>query len=162
MPGKQQSQLNHYHIFTNSSVDLIYTDIAKVFDSVSHPKLISVLSFYGIMDNLLKWVECFLTNRTQLVCLNNQYSSILPVGSVVPQHSRAIIVHYLYEWCGWYRLTVWWFKWCICMLMMLNFSVIIQLTFNMLWINFQIGCIIDNLTQDHFLLRQTFMVTLWF
>jgi len=28
------------------------------------------------------------------------------------------------------------------MLMMLNFSVIIQLTFNMLWINFQIGCII--------------------
>jgi len=59
-------------LITNSSVDLIYTDIAKAFDSVSHPKLIFVLSFYGITGNLLKRIECFLTNRTQLVYVNNQ------------------------------------------------------------------------------------------
>jgi len=39
---------------TNSSIDLISTDIGKAFDSVNHPKLISVLSFYGITGNLLK------------------------------------------------------------------------------------------------------------
>jgi len=51
---------------TNNSVDLIYTDIAKGFDSVSHPKFISVLLYYrpSITGNLLKWIECFLTNRT--------------------------------------------------------------------------------------------------
>jgi len=71
----------------NNSADLIYTDIDKAFDSVSHLKLISVLSFYGITGNLLKWIECFFNNRTRLVCVNNQCSFILPVGSGVPQGS---------------------------------------------------------------------------
>jgi len=53
---------------TNNSVDLIYTDIAKGFDSVSHPTLISVLSFYGIMGNLLKWIECFLESYSACLC----------------------------------------------------------------------------------------------
>jgi len=80
---------------TDNSVDLIYTDIAKAFDSVisnmslvftsnSKPVNSSVFyhSIYGIMGNLLKpyslkRIECSLTDRTQLVCVNNQYSSFL-------------------------------------------------------------------------------------
>ena len=33
---------------SNIMTDVVYTDIAKAFDSISHSKLISVLNFYGI------------------------------------------------------------------------------------------------------------------
>ena len=64
------------------SVDLIYTDVAKAFDSVCHSKLISVLSRYGVKDNLLNWIKCFLTDRSQRVCISNICSASLPVRVV--------------------------------------------------------------------------------
>ena len=47
------------------SVDVIYIDFRKAFDSVSHPKLIIKLVSAGISGNLLNWIKAFLTNRTQ-------------------------------------------------------------------------------------------------
>ena len=70
-----------------NSIDLIYTDVAKAFDSVCHSKFISVLSRYGVKDNLLNWLKCFLTDRSQRVCINNTCSASLPVESKVPQGS---------------------------------------------------------------------------
>ena len=40
-----------------SDVDIIYSDIAKAFDSVSHVKLLSVLQSYGICCNVLKRIK---------------------------------------------------------------------------------------------------------
>ena len=68
-------------------MNVIYTDIAKAFDSVSHSKLISVLNSYGVSGNLLKWTNAFLCNRNQKVCVNNSFSSTLEVYSGVPQGS---------------------------------------------------------------------------
>ena len=71
----------------NDQVDVVYTDIAKAFDSVSHSKLISVLNSFGVSGNLLKWINAFLCNRNQKVCVNNSFSSTLEVYSGVPQGS---------------------------------------------------------------------------
>ena len=81
--------LNHW--FTNLdlgvNVDIVHTDISKVFDTVSHKKLLDVLKSYGILNNVLKWIQTFICNRKQCVCVNNVLSSYLPISSGVPQGS---------------------------------------------------------------------------
>ena len=72
---------------THEAFDVIYTDIAKAFDSVTHSKLLNVLLSYGIEGKVLDWINCFLYNRVQSVCINNCYSNSLPVLSGVPQGS---------------------------------------------------------------------------
>lgn len=69
------------------SVDVIYIDFRKAFDSVSHPKLITKLNSVGISGNLLNWITAFLTNRTQCVKVADRMSNKLPVTSGVPQGS---------------------------------------------------------------------------
>ena len=68
-------------------MDIAYTDIAKAFGSASHSKLISVLNSFGVSGNLLKWINAFLCNCNQKVCVNNSFSSTLKVYSGVPQGS---------------------------------------------------------------------------
>ena len=70
---------------TKSQIDAIYIDFAKAFDSISHPKLIQKLNFYGIQGNLLRWISAFLSGRTQVVKINDTYSKSLNVTSGVPQ-----------------------------------------------------------------------------
>ena len=64
-------------------VDVLYIDLAKAFDSVCHAKL----SHYGFNGNILKWLEAFLTDRTQAVRIGSATSAFLPVISGVPQGS---------------------------------------------------------------------------
>ncbi len=68
-------------------VDVLYVDIAKAFDSVSHVKLLAKLSRYGIQGKLLGWIRAFLTGRRQRVKVDGHFSDWLPVGSGVPQGS---------------------------------------------------------------------------
>ena len=42
-----------------SSVDVIYFDYAKAFDSVVHSKLFLKLEAHGITGNLLSWIKMF-------------------------------------------------------------------------------------------------------
>ena len=51
-------------------MNIVYTDIAKTFDSVCHSKLISVLSSLGISGKVFKWINSFLNGRVQCVCVN--------------------------------------------------------------------------------------------
>ena len=69
------------------TTDIIYTDIRKAFDSVSHPKLISTLGQYKLNPIIINWIKNFLTGRSQQVALNDALSSPLDVYSGVPQGS---------------------------------------------------------------------------
>ena len=69
------------------SVDVIYLDYQKAFDKVPHKRLIKKLEAYGIKGNVLKWIQSFLTDRSQLVTVGQSTSSIIKVTSGVPQGS---------------------------------------------------------------------------
>ena len=68
-------------------VDAAYLDFRKAFDSVPHKRLLYKLNKYGIKGNILKWIESFLSDRTQFVNVNNNLSDKAPVLSGVPQGS---------------------------------------------------------------------------
>ena len=51
-------------------VDVIYLDFSKAFDKISHSKLALKLKAHGIRGKLLSWITDWLTNRSQVVCVN--------------------------------------------------------------------------------------------
>ena len=69
----------------NESIKVVYTDIQKAFDSVSHQRLLKILSQYGLHDSLINWFNEFLNNRSQRVVINNTLSDPLTIYSGVPQ-----------------------------------------------------------------------------
>ena len=72
-------------IRNRDSVDVIYFDFTKAFDSVSHPKLIHKLQVYGFCGRLLCVLSDFLCDRTQQVVLPNGTSTLRSVISGVLQ-----------------------------------------------------------------------------
>jgi hypothetical protein len=69
------------------SVDIIYLDFKKAFDSVPHIRLLNKMKYYGISGKVLQWVEDFLKNRTQQVRVDNAKSEQAKVLSGIPQGS---------------------------------------------------------------------------
>ena len=66
---------------------MIYTDLEKAFDKIPHKRLISKLSSYGLNKDIISWIEAFLNNRKQRVCIKGIFSDWVPVGSGIPQGS---------------------------------------------------------------------------
>lgn len=69
-------------------VEALYTDFSKAFDRVDIPLLLFKLSKLGFNDGLLKWVQSYLTGRTQRVRFEGNLSPIVNVTSGVPQGSH--------------------------------------------------------------------------
>ena len=46
-----------------------------------------ILQAYGVQNNILNWINCFLSNRQQVECVNNVFSLSLAGSSNVPQGS---------------------------------------------------------------------------
>jgi len=67
------------------SVDILYLDFAKAFDKVPHKRLISKLKGKGIEEGVVRWIESWLTDRTQKVCIQGEKSDTCAVESGVPQ-----------------------------------------------------------------------------
>ena len=65
----------------------IYFDLSKAFDTVPHIPLINKLASMQVNPFLLRWINNYLTNRSQSVALNGVQSSPLTVISGVPQGS---------------------------------------------------------------------------
>ncbi len=70
-----------------ASLDVIYLDFAKAFDSVPHGRLIKKLKSFGLTDQLVRWSSSFLTGRKQRVIVNGEQSEWTDVLSGVPQGS---------------------------------------------------------------------------
>lgn len=68
----------------------VFLDLSKAFDTIDHKIMLSKLNFYGIRDAPLKWFKSYLSNRTQIVevdnCLSNNTCTIshgVPQGSIL-------------------------------------------------------------------------------
>lgn len=69
------------------SLDIIYLDFMKAFDSVPHKRLISKLKSYGITGRTLEAIKDFLSNRKFRVRVGEKFSKLFDVLSGVPQGS---------------------------------------------------------------------------
>ena len=67
------------------SVDLIFIDFRKAFDTVSYQRLMKKLYHYGIQGNVYNWIFSWLTKRTQRVVIKSHSSTYVHVDSGVPQ-----------------------------------------------------------------------------
>lgn len=69
-------------------VDVIFTDFAKAFDKINHNIFSIKLYSFGIRDPFLSWLTSYLTDRIQIVKLNNFHSDPFNIPSGVPQGSH--------------------------------------------------------------------------
>ena len=69
------------------AVGVIFLDVRKSFDSVSHPVLMEKIEKTGIRGALYNWILDYLTNRYQYTDVNGLKSRIIIVEYGVPQGS---------------------------------------------------------------------------
>jgi len=78
--------------------DVLVMDFSRAFDKVSHSLLINKLKHYGIQGRTVRWIQAFLSNRTQSVVLEGETSDPVNVASGVPQGSvlgPALFLYYI-------------------------------------------------------------------
>ena len=96
---RNHSCLQQLLLFLNNVVDSFTNkhqfNFRKAFDKVPHPELLHKLRNIGICGILLKWFSNYLMNRKQLVSINGNHSTILPVSSGVPQGSILDLPQYV-------------------------------------------------------------------
>ena len=67
---------------------LIFLDLKKAFDTVSHDILLLKLDHYGIRGNAYNLLKTYLTGRKQFVSVNEAISSTADIEYGVPQGSN--------------------------------------------------------------------------
>ena len=67
--------------------DVIVLDFSKAFDTVPHRRLLHKLDNYGIRGKTHKWIQAFLSDRSQRVVVDGAHSEWGSVDSGVPQGS---------------------------------------------------------------------------
>ena len=66
---------------------VVYIDLAKAFDTISHEILLEKLHIYGVDTNSLSWFQSFLQDRKQKCYVNDVLSGERTINCAVPQGS---------------------------------------------------------------------------
>ena len=66
-------------------IDALILDFSKAFDVVGHRRLMGKLDHYGVRGDTHRWIQQWLTGRTQRVVVEGESSDAVPVRSGVPQ-----------------------------------------------------------------------------
>ena len=70
-----------------SPVDVVYLDFQKAFDKVPHKRLLLKLKAHGIGNDVINWIEKWLTPRRQRIIVDGEISNWKSVLSGVPHVS---------------------------------------------------------------------------
>ncbi|KAF2345019.1 Reverse transcriptase domain [Trinorchestia longiramus] len=85
------SQISEFFEEVNRIYDrtkaLVYLDFQKAFDKVPHERLMAKVEAHGIRGNYSRWIQNWLTSRTQRVVIHDETSDSTLVTSGVPQGS---------------------------------------------------------------------------
>ena len=57
-------------------VGVVFLDIFKAFDSVNHDLLFAKLSNLGLFSSTVCWFRSYLSNRSQVTCVGDSFSSV--------------------------------------------------------------------------------------
>ena len=68
-------------------VVLVLLDLIAAFDTINHEILLTELHRIGVQDDAHRWIESYLTDRTQCVTVNDHLSSVMRPKHGVPQGS---------------------------------------------------------------------------
>ena len=79
-----------------SPVDVVYLDFQKAFDKVPHQRLLFKLKAHGIGNDVITWIEKWLTHKRQRVIVDGEISNWKSVLSGVPQGSVFIYTVLIY------------------------------------------------------------------
>ena len=72
----------------NKEILLVLYDLSSAFDTVSHDTLLAKLKLYGFDDLAVKWMESYLRQRKQSVCVSGKISEEIEITQGTPQGSR--------------------------------------------------------------------------
>ena len=75
------------NINLNEFTGILFVDFAKAFDVIAHSLLLRKLELYRLPPMFLRLMSSFLSNRKQLVSINNSSSTYQPIKYGVPQGS---------------------------------------------------------------------------
>ena len=79
--------LIHENLDKCNEVRTVFLDISKAFDKPLHQGLLYKLHQFGIEGSFLKWIDCYLLDRSQRVVISGQSSSIQRLFCGVSQGS---------------------------------------------------------------------------
>ena len=70
-----------------SPVDVVYLDFQKAFNKVPHQRLLLNLKAHGIGNDVINWIEKWLTHSRQRVIVDGKISNWKSVLSGIPQQA---------------------------------------------------------------------------
>lgn len=82
------SQYLSEHLDNRGQVDVVYTDLSRAFDTISHPILLGKLNYFGFSTPLLNLMSSYVTDRSGYVYYNGFISNEIYMTSGVPQGSN--------------------------------------------------------------------------
>ena len=84
---KVQNDILHY-LDNSQGILLVLLDLSAAFDTIDHQILLNRMkNDYAITDQVLAWHKSYLTNRSQIISINNIHSQRTPLNFGVPQGS---------------------------------------------------------------------------